>query len=62
MNIESHDPNIGDYEIGVLISEGGFGKVLHGIHKPTRKDVALKIVDLYSCQRHPFVAETIKRK
>lgn len=35
-----------DYELGNVIGEGGFGQVLVGTHKQTKKKVAIKFMDV----------------
>jgi serine/threonine protein kinase len=35
-----------DYELGKLLGEGGFGKVLLGKHKETKEKVAIKFSDM----------------
>ena len=60
MDNEAPLPGISDYEIGLVIGEGSFGKVVYGQHKATGKAVALKVTDRYSCQKHPFLVESLK--
>jgi MAP/microtubule affinity-regulating kinase len=35
-----------DYELGRLLGEGGFGKVILGKHKETKEKVAIKFSDV----------------
>lgn len=35
-----------EYEIGEVIGEGGFGKVMLGMHTATNKKVAIKFMDI----------------
>lgn len=35
-----------DYETGSIIGEGGFGQVMLGTHKHTKKKVAIKFMDV----------------
>lgn len=60
MDNEAPLPGIWDFEIGLVIGEGSFGKVVYGQHKATGKAVALKVTDRFSCQKHPFLVESLK--
>lgn len=42
-----------DYMAGETISEGTFGRVVHGRHKTTDRHVAIKVVPKNSLKRHP---------
>ena len=35
-----------DYELGRVLGVGGFGKVIYGKHKETKKEVAIKFTDV----------------
>jgi len=37
-----------DYELGRKLGEGGFGKVMLGIHRETKQQVAIKYMDIGS--------------
>jgi len=37
-----------DYELGRKLGEGGFGKVMLGIHRDTKAQVAIKYMDIGS--------------
>lgn len=37
---------LGQYQMDVLLGEGGFGKVFKAVHKKTGEVVAVKILDI----------------
>ncbi|KAL7561103.1 hypothetical protein ACA910_009662 [Epithemia clementina (nom. ined.)] len=37
----------------LVIGEGSFGRVWYGRHKPTNREIALKVVDKWSCRKQP---------
>lgn len=45
--------SLSDYMIGDSIGQGSFGTVYYGIHKDTSRDVAIKLYDKTSLQKHP---------
>lgn len=47
------ESSLGDYMVGVSIGQGSFGTVYHGIHKETRREVAIKLFDKVSLKKHP---------
>ena len=44
-----------DYWVGVLIGEGAYSRVVHCKYKASNQDVALKILDKVTLQKHPSV-------
>ena len=42
-----------DYMVGVTIGQGSFGTVVHARHKQTGREVAIKVFDKASLQKHP---------
>ncbi|GAX22326.1 hypothetical protein FisN_3Hh468 [Fistulifera solaris] len=47
------ESSLKDYLVGVCIGQGSFGTVYHGVHKETDRDVAIKLYDKTSLQKHP---------
>ena len=42
--LKSYLVNLDDFEMGKCIGEGAFGKVYRGLHRPTQRDCAVKIL------------------
>jgi serine/threonine protein kinase len=47
------ETSLKDYMVGVCIGQGSFGTIYHGIHKETKRNVAIKLYDKTSLQKHP---------
>ncbi|GAX10266.1 hypothetical protein FisN_3Lh468 [Fistulifera solaris] len=47
------ESSLKDYMVGVCIGQGSFGTVYHGVHKETDRDVAIKLYDKTSLNKHP---------
>jgi 3-phosphoinositide dependent protein kinase-1 len=49
----------GEYTVGVTIGEGAYGHVIHGKHKQSGRDVAIKVIEKVSVSRKPYVMDCI---
>lgn len=51
MEQAKNNKKIGDFAIGKTIGEGTFGKVRAGVHMPSGKRVAIKVLEKYRIKR-----------
>lgn len=51
-----------DYLVGAVIGEGSFGRVVHGKHKQTVRDVAIKVVEKVSLKRRPDALQAVLKE
>ena len=60
--LSTPQPSTKDYRIGPMVGEGSFGQIFYCQHKSTKREVAIKVVEQVTCQKHPYVIQGLQQE